>query len=143
MPSKRELDPKYTGIRSEMDRLWNQFVVQCEDMEEQAANGKPTLSATPEERIHSKVFYSGMASTAGRIRRSVDHPKYDPIHGNFFRMEPLSEKYKARAAECRREAEQYYNSVHAPQGQSLRYKIHMREASIWDEAAEMAIEGGD
>lgn len=65
---KRESDG---AIRQEMDKLWSQFVVQCESIEDR---DKPDgAGSTP----HEDGFYSGEKYAAKSIRRSVLHPSYN------------------------------------------------------------------
>jgi hypothetical protein len=68
------------GILDEMDRMWRQFIAQCESIEEEPDDNKPDSPAAH--------FMRGYRFAAKRIRRSVDHPKYNndyPIAQAAFR----------------------------------------------------------
>lgn len=64
-----ELEQKLADLRKEMDKLWSQFVVQCESIEDRK-NREPKTE-------HEKGFYRGEKDAAKWIRRSVAHPKYN------------------------------------------------------------------
>jgi transcriptional regulator with XRE-family HTH domain len=57
------------ALRSEVDKVWSQFVVQCESLEDRE-NPSP-------ENEHAKGFVAGERYAAKSIRRSVAHPKYN------------------------------------------------------------------
>ncbi|API52837.1 hypothetical protein BMW22_15535 [Rhizobium leguminosarum] len=68
--SRDQYREENSQLRSEMDKLWSMFVVQCESIENR---DNPSS-----ENDHAKGFVSGERYAAKSIRRSVDHPKYNP-----------------------------------------------------------------
>ncbi len=116
---------KYTGWRAEMDRLWRQFVVQCESLEEDAGKMTTTASATHDEKVHAKGFAAGQGYAAKSIRRSVHHPKYDPDCPLFRDDQPPSAHLEALTvvyrAWQREEAEQ--NDVLDALGRYLDHQL--------------------
>lgn len=132
---------EYTGWRAELDHLWRKFVIQCESIEEQPA--EISSSATEEEKLHAKGFYSGRAFAAKSIRRSVDHPYYNPTIYPYFARPLLSEQFDEKERECIREAAFYFDTSLGLGSQSTSYKAWMQDAKLWHRAAEMAREAGD
>ncbi len=76
---------RLAGLLDEMDRMWRQFVAQCESIEDE-----PDFPDASAEELNKASFHfmRGSRNAAKRIRRSVDHPRYNsdyPIAQEAFR----------------------------------------------------------